>query len=126
MKKIFQQISILISLVFLLVLPFFVFAASSSPLDRLRNTGSGASGPYAEADATSMSSIIGMVINAALSLLGIIFVVLIVLAGFKWMMAGGNEDDVSKAKDRIKTAVIGLVLTMSAYAVWAFISSYLL
>jgi len=126
MKKIFQQISILISLVFLLVLPYFVFAAGSSPLDRLHNTGSGASGPYAEADATTMSSIIGMVINAALSLLGIIFVILIVLSGFKWMMAGGNEEDVSKAKDRIKTAIIGLVLTMSAYAIWAFISSYLL
>jgi len=126
MKKILQQTAILLSLVSLLVLPYLVFAASSSPLDRLRNTGSGASGPYAEADATTMSSIVGMVINVALSLLGIIFVILIVLAGFKWMMAGGNQDDVSAAQARIKTAVIGLVLTLSAYAVWAFISSYLL
>ncbi|PIT94526.1 hypothetical protein COT98_03365 [Candidatus Falkowbacteria bacterium CG10_big_fil_rev_8_21_14_0_10_39_9] len=126
MKKIIQQISILISLVFLLVLPYFVFAASSSPLDRLHSAGSGSSGPYAEASPTTLSSIVGIVISAALSLLGVVFVVLIVLGGFKWMMAGGNEEDVSKAQDRIKTAVIGLVLTLSAYAIWAFISSYVL
>lgn len=126
MKKVIQQTAILISLISLLVLPYFVFAAGTSPIDRLQNTGSGASGPYAEADSTTLASIVGMVINVALSLLGIIFVILIVLAGFKWMMAGGNEDDVTKAKSSMQSSVIGLVVTLSAYAVWAFISSYLL
>jgi lysylphosphatidylglycerol synthetase-like protein (DUF2156 family) len=126
MKKFFKQTAILISLVFLLVLPYLVFAASSSPLDRLKNTASGESGPYAAADETSLATIVGVVIKVALSLLGIIFVVLIILAGFKWMMAGGNEDDVSKAKERIKTAIIGLVLTLSTYAIWAFISNAIL
>lgn len=126
MKKFIQQASILIALIALLTLPYFVFAASSSPLDRLQNTGSGSAGPYAAATNTTLAEIVGMIINVALSLLGVIFVVLIILAGFKWMMAGGNEDQVSQAKDRIKTAVIGLVLTLSAYAIWAFISNYLL
>ncbi len=127
MKKAIQQTAILISLVSLLVLPYFVFAASSTSItDRLQNAGSGASGPYAAADSTTLASIVGMVINVALSLLGIIFVILIVLAGFKWMMAGGNEDDVTKAKSSMQTAVIGLVVTLSAYAIWTFISNYLL
>ena len=123
----FNQLTFLsLAIIGLLVLPYLVFAASSSPLDRLKNTGSGASGPYAAANETTVSAIIGVVINVAISLLGIIFVVLIVLAGFKWMMAGGNEDDVSKAKARISTAIIGLVLTLSAYAIWALVSNYLL
>ncbi|MFA4942202.1 MAG: hypothetical protein WC564_01015 [Patescibacteria group bacterium] len=126
MKKVIKQTAILASLISLLVLPYFVFAATSSPLDRLKAAGSGASGPYASATPTSLASIVGLVISVALSLLGIIFVILIILGGFKWMTAGGNSDNVEKAQERIKTAIMGLVLTLSAYAIWAFVSSYLL
>ena len=129
MKKIVQQISILLCLTFILTLPYFVFAQNSSstnPLNKLEDVGSGANGPYAAATETSVSTIIGTVISAALSLLGVIFIILIVLAGYQWMTAGGNEDKVSKATDRIKTAIIGLVVTLSAYLIWSFIANYLL
>ena len=45
------------------------------------------------------------------------------MAGYKWMMASGNEADVEKAKDSIKRAVIGLLVTISAWAIWYFISA---
>jgi magnesium-transporting ATPase (P-type) len=129
MKKIVQQISILLCLTFILTLPYFVFAANSSstnPLNKLEEVGSGANGPYAAATETSVATIVGTVISAALSLLGVIFIILIVIAGYGWMTAGGNEEKVSKATARIKTAIIGLVVTLAAYAIWFFISNYLL
>jgi hypothetical protein len=37
------------------------------------------------------------------------------------MTAGGNEDQVKKAKKFITNALIGLVITLSAYALTSFI-----
>jgi hypothetical protein len=46
-------------------------------------------------------------------------------AGFKWMTAGGNEDDVATAKKMITAAVVGLVIIMSSYAITTFVISSL-
>jgi len=42
-----------------------------------------------------------------------------------WMSAGGNEDQVKKAKQWLKNAVIGLALILAAYAIADFAVSYL-
>ena len=75
---------------------------------------------------TNIKVIIARLINYSIQLLGVIFLVLFIVSGFQWMTAGGNEDEVSKAQSRIKTAIIGLVITLSAYAVWAFVAERLL
>ena len=64
---------------------------------------------------------IARIINISLSLLGIIVVVIIIYAGFEWMTAGGSEDKVSSAKQRIAYAVIGLAIILSAYAITNFV-----
>ena len=58
-----------------------------------------------------------IVIEAFLGLLAIIFIILIILGGYGWMMAGGDESKVTAAKERIKQAIIGLIITVSAYAI---------
>ena len=68
-----------------------------------------------------MSETVGMVISVFLSLLGVIFVVYIIWAGYNWMTAGGNEEKVTKAKTTLTRAVIGLIITISAYSIWFFI-----
>lgn len=66
-------------------------------------------------------NIIGSIIKTVLSLLGIIFLILMIFSGYQWMTAGGNEDQVSQAKSRIKNAVIGVIIVIMAYAITAFI-----
>jgi heme/copper-type cytochrome/quinol oxidase subunit 2 len=61
------------------------------------------------------------IINIVLSILGILLVVLIIYAGFLWMTAGGNEDQVSKAKKIMINAIIGLVLILFAWSITYFI-----
>ena len=61
------------------------------------------------------------IINIALGLLGIIAVVLIVYAGFKWMTSAGNEEAVGSAKKTLIAAVIGLVIILSAYIIANFV-----
>lgn len=69
----------------------------------------------------TVGSVVAIVIKSLLGLLGVIFVVLLIVAGFNWMTANGDEAKIEKAKDTIRTAVIGLIIVVSAYAVTYFI-----
>ncbi len=73
----------------------------------------------------SIGSIIATIIQAALGFLAAIFLVLMIIAGFQWMTASGNDAQVKKAVDTIKTAIIGLVIVLAAYAITYFIFKYL-
>ncbi|MEI6835253.1 MAG: hypothetical protein WCK59_00240 [Candidatus Falkowbacteria bacterium] len=128
-KKIKSWLNVLF-LTLILIVPGLVFAVSTaplnnnaSPLTRL-NAAAQVNGPYsAAADEFTLAKILGLVISVALSILGIIFIFIVIIAGYKWMTAQGNEAEVTKAKDSMTRAVIGLIVVLSSYAVWAFIKS---
>ena len=71
--------------------------------------------------ASNMAELAGVIVNAALSLIGIIFFVLMLYAGIMWMKAMGNTEDVTKSKEIMTAAVIGLVIISAAYAVSNFV-----
>lgn len=64
---------------------------------------------------------LGTLINIALSLLGIVFLLLTLYAGWLWMTAAGDSKQTQKAKDILITAVVGLVILLSAYAISSFV-----
>jgi len=66
------------------------------------------------------------IIKVILGFLGIIAVVIILLGGFKWMTAGGNEDKIEEAKKMITAGVIGLVIILAAFGIATFVISSLL
>ncbi len=68
-----------------------------------------------------LPTIIGRIINIVLGLLGVIFLVLAIYAGFKWMTAAGEEGPIEEAKDTLKNAVIGVVIVMASYALSSFV-----
>jgi hypothetical protein len=61
-----------------------------------------------------------VIIRTALQLIGIVFLVLMLYAGFLWMTAGGNEESVAKAKNIIKASIIGLAIIFAAYSITYF------
>lgn len=61
--------------------------------------------------------LIGKIISAALSTVGILFFLLMLYSGFLWMTARGNEKTVAKAKEIMISAVIGVVIVATAYAI---------
>ena len=73
----------------------------------------------------SIGDIMAAVIKGFIALLGVIFVVLIILAGYKWMNAGGEEERVREAKDTIQRAIIGLIIIIAAYAITEFVFTHL-
>lgn len=66
------------------------------------------------------------IIAFILSFLGVVFLVLTIYAGFLWMTARGNEAQVSKAKDMLTNAVIGLIIITAAYSITAFVGNQLI
>ncbi len=70
---------------------------------------------------TSLAGIVATVIKAFLGLLGIIFLILIIYAGYNWMTAQGEEEKVTKAKDTLQRAVIGLIIIIAAYSITYFV-----
>ena len=74
---------------------------------------------------TSLAGIVATVVKAFLGLLGIIFLVLIIYAGYNWMTAAGDEEKVTKAKDTLTRAVIGLVIITVAYSITYFVFTML-
>ena len=70
-------------------------------------------------------NIVSNIIQVFLSLLSMIFIILVLYAGFNWMTAGGDEQKVTKAKETIYRAVIGLVVTISAFVITYFVFNLL-
>jgi hypothetical protein len=73
----------------------------------------------------NVGSIVALLVRAALGLLAIIFLILMIFAGFSWMTAAGDEAKVKKASGTIKTAIIGLLIVLAAYAITYFLFSVL-
>lgn len=116
MKKYFIPI-ILLFAVFLI--PVSAILAQTGPVENLQQVGDIA---FADAQ-TDLPSIIGGFIKVLLGIMGIIMVVLILYAGFLWMTDAGKGDNVNKAKDIIKAAIIGLIIIVAAYAITSFVLS---
>lgn len=77
-------------------------------------------------ESTSIENIVSNIIYVVLGFVGIIFLGLMLFAGFTWMTARGNEQDIEKAKKMIEAAIIGMVIVFAAYAITYFVTSRLL
>ena len=73
----------------------------------------------------SLTETVAQLINVALSLLGIIAVVIVLVGGFKWMTAGGNDEKTGEARKWIFSGIIGLAIVMSAWAITRFVFAQL-
>jgi hypothetical protein len=78
-------------------------------------------GDYTGLSKTDIRITIAKIIKTALGLLGTVALVLVVYAGFLWMTAGGNTEQIDKAKGVLSAAIVGLVIILSAYAITDFV-----
>ena len=120
----------LIIIPFLLFSPLAVLAEPTTPapklaalkdaVTKLETVGKGVG--YKEIKSSGgLPQLVGKIINIFLSVLGVIFVILIIYGGYTWMTAYGDKTKLDKAKDLINNAVIGLIIVLSAYAISSFV-----
>lgn len=120
----------IISLLILIILALIIIPSASAQLIdgsslTQMNKISGEIKTTAGFSNASIGSIIATIIRAILGLLAAIFMVLMVLSGFKWMTAAGNQNQVEKAQETIKAALIGLIVVLAAYAITYYVFTYL-
>jgi len=121
--------AILLTLLFLVFFPLNNCLAGDAITNQMLQNIKGVNLPNAgenpTADATEgkILSVVGNIIQAFLSLFGIIFMILVIYGGYKWMIASGREEEVKQAKDIIRAAVIGLIIVVMAYTISYFVAS---
>lgn len=121
MIKTIKTLALSLVLSILLILPAIAAEKpDTSLLGRLKAVG-GSGGYQTDQAIASTPIIIGMIIGAFFGFLGITFIVLMVIAGFNWMTARGNDEQIQKSKDSIRSALIGLVVSLSGWTIWNFI-----
>lgn len=70
-----------------------------------------------------ITSLIVRLIEFATMIIGAIAAILIIIAGFMFMLSQGNDQELTKAKDILKFAVMGLAVAFLAYAIVTFVQS---
>ena len=75
----------------------------------------------AAGDPRDVRDIVVDLIKVFLGFLAIIFLILVITAGFKWMTAGGNENQIKEAKSTLSKAIIGLIIILAAYSITEFV-----
>lgn len=128
MKKIALIVFSLFSIFSILNSPLALAAPSELELEAMKQLGAaaGAEGANLSGGQTDIRLVVARIIRVALGLLGTIFIVLSMYAGFLWMTAGGEEEKTSKAKKLLSNGVIGLAIILSAYAISYFVFKSLL
>jgi hypothetical protein len=106
---------------FLIFVPVRVSQAFETGLDTTAQ-GTGLIDPNAKSP-DYFPTKIGTIIGVLLSFVGTVFFVLIIYGGFLWMTAAGNETNVTKAKELITSAIIGLIIVLGAYAITSYIGT---
>ena len=109
----------------LLAVDSYSLGPESEALDTLQNT-AGPAFPGVMGATPSLTVTVARILNTLFGILGIVFVVLTLYAGFLWMTAGGNEEQITKAKNTITRAAIGLAIILTSYSLTRFVVSSLL
>ena len=122
-SKSFARTAAAFGLTLSLALPTVAFAQSDSL--NVNDLGVGAVQSSIKLGSGDVRQTAARIINVALGFLGIIAVVIVLLGGFKYMVAGGNEEKTAEAKKLIVSGIIGLAIILSAWAITSFVISRL-
>ncbi|MFZ1484405.1 MAG: hypothetical protein WAS36_05335 [Candidatus Saccharimonadales bacterium] len=73
--------------------------------------------PKAEASSDNLYTIFGVVIGTLAS----VAVLIIVIAGLRYILSGGDPSTMAKSKNAIVYAIVGLVVAMTAFSIVTFV-----
>ena len=115
------SISLLAMMLFAVAVPVYAATGDADDLYGLEGIGTGSG--LGQKD---LKETVGSLIKVALGFLGVIAIIIVLVGGFKYMIAGGSEDKVKEAKQWIISGVIGLAIILAAYAITSFVLTELI
>ncbi len=117
-------------LIALFAFTVFFSSVNIALADKTVNTGLETTGKSAGLDqgigGKPVTETIGIIIGTILAFVGVLFLILMIYGGIVWMLARGNEQEITKAKNTINAAIFGIVIVIASYALTRFIFDVLL
>ena len=124
----FSKINFLILFSLIILFNFSLVLAADSPVPignrisgELANAGKTAGYTENTQPAKSFVATLVGIINVLLTIVGVVFLLLIIYAGYLWMTAQGNEEQIKKAKKILTGALIGIIIILAARVVTEFV-----
>jgi len=123
MKKTFKTFVILGVMTIVVALPLAAIAQTTAASPTTLNISGklGTVGAQAGYGSTPLAQTLGRIINIFLSILGVLFLIYTVYAGYLYLISSGNEEKVDKAKSILRGSIIGLIIVLAAYAITRFV-----
>ena len=90
---------------------------NNDPLDKIANT----AGYKTDSAKTQLNDYVSLIISTILSILGVLFMILLIYGSFLWITDQGNTTQVDKAKKLIAAAIVGLIIILLSYAISIFV-----
>jgi hypothetical protein len=101
----------------LLLSPLSVFAQAASEGDRTVKLTELKNPDFDGLADIRAQGVLVFIINGILMLSGLIAFLFLLWGGVQWILAGGDKEGTEKARKRITSALVGLAIVFSAYAI---------
>ena len=98
-----------------------VYAAPCTGASQCIKDGLNATGGSSTARETDIKDIVQLVINVLLFIIAALSVIMIIVGGIRYVVSAGNQQAVTGAKNTIMYSVVGLLISIFAYAIVNFI-----
>lgn len=82
-------------------------------------------GPLGNTSVESPKAIVAFIFQIITAVAGVIFLVMLLIGGIRYLASSGNEEGTTAAKKSIFQALIGLFIVLSAYAIGAFVINFI-
>lgn len=99
-------------------------ATNVSAINVFKACATNASTDVCKSSGDSAATMIKTVIQIALTVLGMISVLMIIIGGVRYTLSTGDSTAVKNAKDTVLYSVIGLVVAIMSYAIVHFVIGY--
>jgi hypothetical protein len=124
-----------LSFIFLIFSPYFVFAQSPhsssvaaielNPIN-IGETGRGFIPDLNEAGVGKvLEKVMSMVLGFFTILGGLMFIIFFVLGALSWLTGGGKSEQLKRAQEQLTNALIGLIIVVASYAVFYIVGQIL-
>ncbi|MDD5043828.1 MAG: pilin [Patescibacteria group bacterium] len=101
--------------------PLFLDKSGEQDIEKQLGATAGETLYFSSSRVNNIFLFMATLIRYAGGFLGLVFLGVIVYAGFVWMTAGGNEQNIEKAKKLLFNGVIGIAIVLLSVSIWIFI-----
>lgn len=95
--------------------------SAQTPADEVCAGIATASGTGCNGDNTTLNNVVANGVNILSVVIGIVAVIMIMVAGFKYITAGGDAGQIGSAKNTLVYAIVGLVIVVLAQSIVHFV-----